>query len=84
MSKLLKEASLKETQFLSESNKLMEAEAKLHRAEQEKSRMINNMCRLNIKLTEAKDRESEGKEQCGEWEGPHSSVVSGRGLTAVW
>ena len=44
MSKLMKEASLKETQFLCESNKLMEAEAKLHRAEQEKSRMIIITC----------------------------------------
>ena len=44
MSKLMKEVSLKETQFLCESNKLMEAEAKLHRAEQEKSRMIIITC----------------------------------------
>ena len=66
MGKLMKEASLKETQFLCESNKLMEAEAKLHRAEQEKSRMINSLCKLNIRLTEAKDRENEG-EMRGRW-----------------
>ena len=67
MLSLKKELDLKETQLLWESNKLMEAEANLHRAEQERAKMVTSVCRLNLKLTEAKEKENEGTDDDGGW-----------------
>ena len=60
MMTLKQELDRKETQLLWESNKLTEAEAKLHRAEQDRAKMVNNVCKMSMKLTEAREKENEG------------------------
>lgn len=61
VSGLREDLDLKTTQLLWESSKLTDTEAKLHKCEQDKSRLINEVCKIKIKLQETRDKENEVK-----------------------
>ena len=60
MSDARRELELKTTQLIWEENRLSEAEAKLHKCEQEKARLVNQVCKMHIKFQEVRDKEQEG------------------------
>ena len=59
-----KELELKNTQLLWETAKLSEAEAKLHKCEQEKAKYVNESTKTRMKLQEVKEKENDCKLNC--------------------
>ena len=58
---------MKRTQLLWESNKLSEAEAKIHHTEQEMARLKKEFTKVRMKLQESSERLAEGERERGEW-----------------
>ncbi len=57
---LKRELDLKSTQLIWECKKLSESEAKLHKSEKDKARMVNDACKMKLKLQEALDNQGNG------------------------
>ena len=57
---MIKELDLKRTQLLWESNKLSEAEAKIHHTEQEMARLKKEFTKLKMRLQESTEKLNEG------------------------
>ena len=58
---VIKELDMKRTQLLWESNKLSEAEAKIHHTEQEMARIKKEFTKLKMRLQESTEKLNEGK-----------------------
>ncbi len=58
---VIKELDLKRTQLLWESNKLSEAEAKIHHTEQEMARLKKEFTKFKMRLQESKEKLNEGE-----------------------
>ncbi len=58
---VVKELDLKRTQFLWETNKLREAETKLHHSQREQAKLRLDHNKLQLRLQEAKDQLQQGK-----------------------
>ena len=52
---------LKSNQLIWECKKLSESEAKLHKAERDKARLMNESCKMKLRLQEALDKQGDGK-----------------------
>ena len=60
MSALKRELDLKSTQLVWECKKLSESEARLHKAERDKARLMNDTCKMKMKLQEALEKQGHG------------------------
>jgi chromosome segregation ATPase len=59
ISEISQELELKRTEFVWESIKLNDTEAKLHKCEQDKARLINDATKMRLKLNDNKEKENE-------------------------
>lgn len=58
---MIKELDMKRTQLLWESNKLSEAEAKIHHTEHEMARLKKEFTKLKMRLQESTEKLNEGR-----------------------
>lgn len=58
---MMKEVDMKRTQLLWETNKLSEAEAKLHHSEQEQAKLKKEVTKLKLRLQETMEKMDQGE-----------------------
>jgi len=58
---MVREVDMKRTQLLWETNKLSEAEAKLHHSEQEQAKLKKEVTKLKLRLQETMEKMDQGE-----------------------